>query len=214
MARLENLRNVRYGELLFLSQKGDRFIADVWNTMGFNDCPDDAFDALDATDEAQAYGALFCFKNGPRYWTFDALEATMRETAPVKKFGELEMFQAATLDLGTDGPAAGPYHPRAVARDNVFEFVAGRPRWYITNPAGERFVMQAYALFVDRSQTIESLATLGDRLAMPEGWRFDYEAAPSTTLRVETGDENTAWVMQDEFGNSYQMMSHIVEMSA
>jgi hypothetical protein len=138
----------------------------------------------------------------------------MRETAPVKTFGELEMFQAATLDLGTDGPAAGPYHPRAVARDNVFEFAAGQPRWYMINPAGERFILQAYALYVDRSQTIENLATLGERLTLPEGWRFDYEATPATTVRVGTGEENTAWVMQDEFANSYQLMNHIVEVPA
>jgi len=214
MARLENLRDVRYGELLFLYVKDGEAYADVWNTMGFNDCPAGPFDAIDAEAEAAKRGALFCMKNGPRYWTFDALEAGMRETAAVETFGELQMFLAATVSFGDTPPQQLAYVERYVARDNFWEYRAGQPRYYLTRPDGARYVLQAYALYVDPTQTVASLKDLGDRLGLPEGWRFDFEPTPATTLRVGTGADSVAAVLQDELGNTYQLMKDVEELSA
>ena len=46
--RVDGLRGVRYGEILLARFDGTNFNAEVWNTLGFNDCPPDEFAALDA----------------------------------------------------------------------------------------------------------------------------------------------------------------------
>ena len=213
-ARLENLRNVRYGELLFIKQGENGYFAEVWNTMGFNDCPPELFNAIDGDEVTKEHGALFVFKNGPRFWTFDALEAGMRATAPVKTFGELTMFLAATIDFGDELPSRIDYTERYVSRDNFWEFAAHEPRYYLHALDGTRYLLQAYAHYVDPTQTVESLATLGSRLALPEGWSFVIDADPATTLQLGTGDENIACILQDELGNSYQRVVHYVELDA
>lgn len=213
-ARLNDLRNVRYGELLFVKQDAEGFFAEVWNTMGFNDCPPELFDAIDADEMTRENEALVTFKNGPRFWTFDALEAGMRATAPVKTFGELTMFLAATVRFGDTPPARLDYTERFVARDNFWEFAAHQPRHYLVTPDGARYIMQAYAHYVDATQSIATLHTLGERLNLPEGWRFETEADPQLTMQLGTGEESVAVVLQDELGNTYQRVVHYVELEA
>ena len=211
--RIDHLRGVRYGEFLFLHKDDEGFYADVWNTMGFNDCPPDEFAAVNVEAEAQRLGALFGFANGPRFWTFDALGAGMRETAPTETFGTLTLFLAATVRFGDTPPGVMIYNDRFVNRDNYWEFAAGQPRFYLVAPDGARYIMQAYAHYVDPTLTVESLNTLGDRLQMPEGWSYDVDLNPAAALRLGTGDENIATVLQDELGNTYQRIVHIEEIA-
>lgn len=207
--RLENLRNVRYGEFLFVHKGPEGFYADVWNTMGFNDCPPAEFAAVDLDAETRRLGALVGFRNGPRFWTFDALGAGMRETAPVETFGSLQMFLAATLEFGDTPPAAMKYIDRYVNRDNYWEFAAHEPRFYLATPEGNRYIMQAYAHYVDATQSFATLPELGSKLELPEGWTFEVDLDPATVLRLGTGPENVAVVLQDELGNTYQRVVHV-----
>ena len=211
--RLENLRNVRYGEFLFVHKDDEGFYADVWNTMGFNDCPPEEFRAVDLDAETKRLGALVGFANGPRFWTFDALGAGMRETAPVETFGTLQMFLAATVRFGDTPPASLKYVERYVNRDNYWEFAAHQPRYYLNAPEGARYILQAYAHFVDPTQSVETLPNLGAKLEMPEGWTFEIDSDPSEPLRLGTGPENIGVVMQDELGNSYQRVVHIEDIN-
>jgi hypothetical protein len=204
MARLENLRGYRYGEILLLKQDERGFFAEVWNTMGFNDCPPPEIDAIDLEAEAAARGALFAMKNGPRFWTFDALEASMRETAEVTTFGTLGMFLAATVTFGDTPPARMDYVERWVERDNWWEFAAHQPRYYLTAANGDRYIMQAFAHYVDATQTMDTLRDLGSVLQLPEGWTFTFDLDPATTLRIGTPEDNQACVLQDEKANTYQ----------
>ena len=213
-ARLTELRNVRYGEILLLKKDDEGFVAEVWNTMGFNDCPPEQFNAINAQKVAEENDAFVAFMNGPRFWTFDALEAGMRATAPTKTFGELTMFLAATVRFGDTPPDRIDYTDRFVHRDNFWEFAAHQPRHYLVTPDGQRCILQAYAHYVDPTQTLDTLHELGGRLNLPEGWTFESDMDPQTTLQLGTGEENVACILQDELGNSYQRMIHFVELEA
>ena len=147
--RIEGLRGARYGEVLLLRSVTAGYQADVWNTMGFNDCPPAAFAELDAVAIAAEHGALLAMKNGPRHWVLDAIEAQMRASAPTTKFGTLEMFLAATIDLGPTLPDPGAYVERRVARDTVFEWSGGTPLHELRAPDGRVYVMQALSHAVD-----------------------------------------------------------------
>lgn len=203
MNRVDGLRGVRYGEVLLVRLDGERFRAEVWNTMGFNDCPPDAFAELDPFAIAAEHGAVAAIKNGPRHWVLDAIEAGIREQAPTAKFGTLEMFLAATIELGAEFPTPGAYLERRVARDTVFEWAAGTPLYELHSASGQRYVMQALSLAVDPQQTIDTLGALATRLRLPEGWSF-HTRHLETPLRLLSDAEGVATVVQDELSNTYQ----------
>jgi hypothetical protein len=71
------------------------------------------------------------------------------------------------------------------------------------NPAGEAYVMQALCIGVDPTMSVESLDTLGERLAMPEGW--SYRSRVLTEDLIIDTTTNLATVLQDEFENSYTL---------
>ena len=206
--RVEGLRGVRYGEILLLRHEESGYVADVWNTMGFNDCPPEAFAELDAVAIAVERGALLAMKNGPRHWVLDAIESTIRESAPSTKFGTLEMFLAATIDFGPTLPDPGGYVERRVARDTVFEWSAGTPLHELASPDGRVYVMQALSHAVDATQSLATLPTLAEGLAPPDGWSFSTRSQ-DVALRLLSDAEGVATVIQDELLNSYQRVDRI-----
>jgi haloalkane dehalogenase len=67
MNRIDGLRGWRYGEVLLVRHEAGSFSAEVWNTMGFNECPQAAWDELDAGEIAAERGATLALMNGPRH---------------------------------------------------------------------------------------------------------------------------------------------------
>lgn len=203
--RVEDLRGQRYCEVLILYAVEGRLNADVWNTFGYNDCPQANWAALDVDAiKAGADGALFVLLNGPRYWLMDAIEKQPAGERQVQSFGALEMFLAATVDLGPIPPNLAPYTERHVARETVFEFAEGSEVYEIVDSTGRVFIMQSYSQQSDPALDESALSTLGERMKLPEGW----------TYRVRTLEEeldvltpsDTATVIQDDFSNTYQLI--------
>lgn len=199
----DGLRGVRYCEVLLLSERDGTYHAQVWNTLGLTDCPQAAWDALDATTIAAERRVVAAVLNGPRYWTLDTIVNRATGIREVTRFGELDMFLAATIDLGPEIPAPGAaYEERPIARETIFRFKPGTPVHELVAPDGSRYVMQAFSHFVDDTQTLDTLPGLGDRLALPDGWTF------STRVLEDTLDlhslDGIATVVQDELQNTYQ----------
>jgi hypothetical protein len=196
------LRGVRYCEVLLLGREGPDFVARVWNTMGHSDCPSNEWEALDAAAIAAEHSMPLALLNGPRYWTLDAIESEMQLTAPVEMFGALEMFLAATVNLGPELPAQSPYTERPVARETVFRFWAGSEIHVLTDPDGTEYVMQSFSQQIDPTLSIDQLPGLGGRLALPEGWTFSTEVL--TEDRELLSRNAVATVVQDDLQNTYQ----------
>jgi len=198
----DGLRNVRYGEVLLLRADDGHFTAEVWNTLGMNDCPQDAWEQLDAATIADERDALLAILNGPRYWVLDFITSAIRQDAPETTFGSLGMFRAAFIDFGTELPVPGPYLERAIVRETVFGFSKGTEVHELTTPDGRVYVMQAYSQIVDPTLTIDDLPGVGGRISPPDGWTF--------TTRTLTDDlgvlstDGVATVLQDELQNTYQ----------
>ncbi|HEU5151894.1 MAG TPA: hypothetical protein VFU19_15465 [Iamia sp.] len=202
------LRDVPYGEVLLVSESDGTYTAEVWNTLGLNDCPREAWDALDATAIAAERGALVARLNGPRRWTLDTIVTEPKGERRLSRFGELDMFLAATVDLGASLPAPGvAYEERRVARDTVFRFAAGATIHQLTAPNGERYVMQAYSHAVDATQGLDTLAALADRLALPPGWAFTTRTIEQRLDLLST--DGVATVVQDELQNTYQRIDAV-----
>ena len=146
----------------------------------------------------------FVLLNGPRFWLMDAIEKQPTGERQVQTFGTLEMFLAATVDLGPIPPNLAPYTERHVARETVFEFAAGSEVYEIVDTTGRVFIMQSYSQQSDPALTEADLAALGSRLTLPDGWTFRTRILEDK-LAVLTPSED-ATVIQDDLSNTYQLI--------
>ena len=200
---ISDMRGVRYGEVLVVYLRDGGLEAEVWGTQMLNDCPQELWEGLDPAAIAQEMGGAFVKLNGPRHWVLDGLGTKVAIVEPVlREFNGILMRRIATVDLG-DMPQSTPYTLRHVNRGAVFFWDAGKPVYELVAPDGIAYVMQALCIGVDPAMSEGTLATLGDRLALPEGWSYrtrilDEELVVDTTATVAT-------VVQDEFENSYTL---------
>ena len=200
---IDGMRGVRYGEVLAMFLRDTGLEAEVFGTQMLNDCPQALWDALDADAIAKDMGAVFVKLNGPRYWLLDGLGSKVAVVEPVfKDFNGIQMRRIATIPLGADF-AAGAYVVRNVNRGAVFFFDAGKTVYELVDPEGRAFVMQARCVGVDPGMTEESLANIGERLALPEGWSYRTRVLDSE-LVIDTS-ATLATVVQDELENTYTL---------
>ena len=200
---IDHMRGVRYGEVLAMFLRDTGLEAEVYGTQMLNDCPQELWETLDADAIAKDMGAVFVKLNGPRYWLLDGLGSKVAVVDPVfKDFNGIQMRRIATIPIGADF-AAGPYTIRNVNRGAVFFFDAGKTVYELVDPEGRAFVLQARCVGVDPSMTEESLANLGERLALPEGWSYRTRVLDAE-LVVDTS-ATLATVVQDEFENTYTL---------
>ena len=200
---IDGMRGVRYGEVLAVFLRDTGLEAEVYGTQMLNDCPQELWETLDADAIAKDMGAVFAKLNGPRYWLLDGLGSKVAVVDPVfKEFNGIQMRRIATIPLGADF-AAGAYVVRNVNRGAVFFWDAGKPIYELVDPDGRPFVMQARCIGVDLGITEDSLATLGERLALPDGW--SYRARVLDAELVVDTSATLATVVQDEFENTYTL---------
>jgi hypothetical protein len=200
---IDHMRGVRYGEVLAMFLRDTGLEAEVYGTQMLNDCPQELWDTLNADEIAKDMGAVFVKLNGPRYWLLDGLGSKVAVVDPVfKDFNGIQMRRIATIPIGADF-AAGPYTIRNVNRGAVFFFDAGKTVYELVDPDGRALIMQARCVGVDPNMAEESLATLGERLALPEGWSYRTRVL-ETELVVDTST-TLATVVQDEFENTYTL---------
>ena len=200
---IDHMRGVRYGEVLAMFLRDTGLEAEVYGTQMLNDCPQELWDTLNADEIAKDMGAVFVKLNGPRYWLLDGLGSKVAVVDPVfKDFNGIQMRRIATIPIGADF-AAGPYTIRNVNRGAVFFFDAGKTVYEMVDPDGRAFVLHARCVGVDPGMTEESLATLGERLALPGGWSYRTRVLDAE-LVVDTS-ATLATVVQDEFENTYTL---------
>lgn len=200
---IDHMRGVRYGEVLPIFLRDDGLHAEVYGTQMLNDCPQELWARLDAKALAQEFGAVFVKLNGPRKWVLDGLGTKVAPVEPVlREIGGVMFRRIATLALG-DKLGGGPYTENKVNRGAVFYWDAGKSVYELVGPDGKVYVMQALCMGVDATMTEDSLLTLGDRLALPEGW--SYRTRVLTEELVVDTTASIATVLQDEFENSYTL---------
>jgi hypothetical protein len=203
--RVEGLRGKRYCEVLLARVIGSNLNAEVWNSFGLSDCPEEEWRLLDPAAIKEERQVLFAMLNGPRYWLMDAIEKKPDGERQETTFGGLRMFLGATVDLGPIPPNLGSYIERPVARETVFEFAAGAEVFELVDAAGRSYIMQSYSVQHDASLNEDTLAALGGRLKLPEGWSFRTRTLEET-LRVLSDENAIAVVVQDELSNTYQLV--------
>ena len=205
-----SLNGVRYCEILYTTEGEDGApVTEVWGTPGIDPCEDDAWDDLDPAELAAELDATYIDMNGPRYFVVDGQvdtapadsdASTVPEGEP-QRFGDIQMRLLASLDEPAEDEVA--YVPTRVVRTVTWTFDEGSEIYELTDPDGNTYVMQSYALIVDSSLAAQDLPTLGDRLDLPEGWTYSARTLDAP-LVVGIAPEG-ALVVNDELRNSYQL---------
>ncbi len=137
-ALIENLRNLRYCEVITVARQGLTFLVSIYNTTGLNLCPAEQLQALGAKALAKQLDVAAVKLNGPRYWTLDAIEAKGASANGQKaEFGGIAMTLRATLKTkiwqGTVGDKF--YRANHVRRTTVFHYRAGAPVYELISPS-------------------------------------------------------------------------------
>ena len=194
------VRDARYCELLMLHGEIPDAKVKVWNTIGFNDCPQRRFESLDADAIAAETGAGLVLINGPRHFLMDS--AAARVGAKARRFGGMRMRKVATIPIASASDLVQrSYAERTINRVNTWRWDEGRRVYELVDPAGVTYVMQSYSLMRDPELELTDLRSLGDRLELPEGWRYR-----TRTLREDLtlGAGGEATIIQDDLLNTYQ----------
>ena len=195
-----DLRDARYCEVLELRGELPDAKVNVWNTIAFSDCPQPKFETLDPAAIAAQTGAALVLINGPRYFLMDSAEA--RIGSRVRVFGGMRMRKVAQLPIASVADLAQrTYSERTVERVNNWQWEEGSRVYELLAPDGATYVMQSYTLMRDPLLTIGDLRRLGDRLALPEGWRY---RTRRLSRDLALGAEGEATILQDDLLNTYQ----------
>lgn len=204
-----SMNGFRYCEILLTADGDDGApVSEVWGTQGVGPCRDEAWYALDPDALMAEFEATGIHMNGPRYFVVDGSVDTAPptktdESAPqqeIRSFGGIEMQLLATIGDGSAQGAA--YGPIEVVRTITWTFNAGTEIYELTDPEGNTYVMQSYSLIQDPTLTADDLASLGDRLELPDGWTYSARTLDED-IQIALADGG-AIVVQDELENSYQ----------
>jgi hypothetical protein len=200
---LDDVRDRRYCELLVVKRQGAHLVADVYNTLGLNDCPPAEWDAIDTAKVASQLRAVRVIRNGPRHFIMDRL-ASGDVTRNVADIQGLAMRAVATVGLRLLDliEKRASYVERTIGRTTDWVFLAGKPVYELVGPNGQVYVMQSYSQIVDPSLVYADLGALGNRLKPPNGWHYRSRTLTADLVAQARGE---AHVIQDELQNTYQL---------
>jgi hypothetical protein len=201
---LTGLRNARYCEIIPVTRDKNTNKAEIYNTIGLNDCPSDQWNGITEDAVDKAYGSQQAKLNGPRYWVLDQLQGGgVTAGGPTYVFNGITMAKRGEVDSKLRDSTVGSsfYTPNTVQRDTVWTYKAGTKVYELTAPDGSIYTMQSYSQIKDKSLTIADLDTLASKLQLPSGWKYTVR---TLTQELQLTANGTAHVVNDDLYDSYQ----------
>ncbi|MBG6225314.1 hypothetical protein IWX63_001886 [Arthrobacter sp. CAN_A2] len=207
-----------HAEVLIMSRdpEGPGGAGNYYNSLGVvDDVSDEDFDArflaLDPEMLRKEHGGDGIRFNGPRRFLADRFEGEAFDGGKPSMMGPLPMYLYGTFVVPDfDAFIAGkqtPYRETVSKRSTTWFFEAGSEVYELVSPEGTVFVMQSASLRVDPGNTVDRLPTLGERLALPEGWAYRARTLEDELVMRATYDSDPPnTVVLDELENNYQRL--------
>ncbi|HAA20617.1 MAG TPA: hypothetical protein DCR93_03990 [Cytophagales bacterium] len=196
---LGDFRDYRYCEVLTEFDNDGETVNEVYATIGCNKCPEEKWSEISAETLRVELGADSVYLNGPRYWVVNKIFSGQNvQYDKVAEFGGIQMKLAAQI---RGELIQNEYEEEEVIRWTTYEYHEGNRVYKLVNEFGEEYIMQSYSQMWVPDQTIEDLESLGSRLSLPQGWRFETEVLGED---FELITEGRAVVLIDDFNNTYQ----------
>ena len=192
---LENTLDMRYCEILVF--KGD--MIDIYNTSASNDCPAEHWDALDPVQVAKDLGADRVQKNGPKFWMMDRQTVELGGSV---SFAGIEARWAARIPAKFMAKDKGsePYKPFTTKKTQKMLYAKGQTVYELVANDGSAYILQAHSA----EFTLESLAKLGEKMTLPEGWHYRSRILDDDLILDITPDQ-TIDAVGDEFHQYYTL---------
>jgi hypothetical protein len=207
--RFENLRANRYTEIFLIGGNAitKNLKGGVYTTVGLNSStgagdssPQALLAKVDLSALKEEYDVLSVYKNGPRLWTLDWVDAMVGKE---RNFNGLKARWVMWLDVPKElrSHKSVAYKSITGNRDTQLGFNKGKPVFILDDPEGNSWVMKSASLILDPSQTYDSLNDLGSRLKPAPGWKFRIQILDKDL--VLTPDNGVVRITQDELDNTY-----------
>ena len=119
------VRDRRYCEILVVRRTGLKLEADVYNTLGLNDCPQAQWAAIDQAKIKHERDAFTIVMNGPRHFVMDRIVIERQAQSPADFQGLMVNFLAVLHVPWRDLADRRPYTEHKVSRRTRFTFDAG-----------------------------------------------------------------------------------------
>jgi hypothetical protein len=214
----DNMHGKHHCEVLIMNRDADGpgGAGNYYNSLGVvDDVPDEDFDArfraLDPEMLRQEYGGDAVRFNGPRRFLADRFTAVAFDGGKVSMVGPIPMylygtFMAPNFDAFIAGKQT-PYVETVSKRTTTWFFEVGSEVYELVTPEGIVFVMQSASLGVDPDNTVDKLPTLGERLALPQGWTYRARTLEEELVMAATYDDDPPnTIVLDELENNYQRL--------
>lgn len=201
---LDNIRGSRYCELLVVKGEVKVLKVTVYNTLGCNDCPAEAWNKVNLAKLTEQLKARKIIKNGPRFFLMDKIGQYNKSPEKVE-LGGIEMVERATVSLSLPQLLQGkgkPYEEKSVHRTTHFVFNKGREEYFLKD-GKHTYIMQSFSQTIDAKLTEKDLESLGKRLTLPPSWTFEVRTLDSDMI-LDTQKNGMAVVIQDDLENTYQ----------
>ena len=183
----------------------------VFNTLGFNTCPSDAWSTITEQNIVDAYnaaygGATSATINGRRHWVMDSIQSNGGTTSSTDtltvngvEFGlkALLVIPAGQSAIGTD-----TYTVSTVQRNTTYVFKAGRKVYELSDPQGNVYVMQSYSTQFGPKITLKNLSKIGPLDNLPKGWHYRARTLKKDLTLTAAG---TTQIVNDSFRNTFQI---------
>lgn len=200
MREKDHLRNVRYCEVLVVRKHFFSTTADVYNTLGLNDCPAEKWASLDTAKLKKEWNVAAIVLNGPRYFIMD--RNAIEKPGKVESFDGLDARLLAELEIKIHSSRRRPYTENGVQRQNRYVYDRGKSVYELLAPDGRIYVMQSYSQEVDKELNEAALLNLADRLKLPPAWKYSTRILDEDLVIQNVGGK--AYVIQDDLKNTYQ----------
>lgn len=212
----QNWRGRAFYEVLFMNRVpgGPAGIGNYFNSLGTRlEAPSAVTDArfreLNAEALRREFGGDGVFFNGPRRFVANGFTATSYNNCGLRVMNSIPFFLYGTFEVPnleafvTTAPPA--YRPLVSRRTNTFIFNAGQQVHELITPEGQVYTMFSLSLKVDPNNSIEALATLGQRLTLPAGWRYRARTLERELVLASSYDANPPnTIVLDQFEGNYQ----------
>ncbi len=180
--KYDNLRGYRFEEIdLFARDVIKKVLyVSIYNTTGENagddtrnSAPASYAEHADVKKIAKRYQATAAWISPPRYWAVDWIADRV---GAVRNFDGLDAVwmgngQAAELRLSAK-PPPGAYRTIPFSRTAIEGFKKGSKVYLLDDAKGHTWVLAAYTAAGAPGGAIDELNSLGDRLKLPQGWKF------------------------------------------
>jgi hypothetical protein len=211
--KYDNLRGYRFVEIDLYARDVIKKIlyVSIYNTTGQNDgddtrdsAPQDFAEHVSPGKVARQYQGVAAWMSPPRYWAVDWFADRV---GAVRNFDGLDAAwmgngQAAESKLSRK-PPPDAYRTAPFPRTAIEGFKKGTKVYLLDDSKGQTWVLASYTAGGAPNGAVEGLDSLGERLRLPQGWKFRSVTLDKELILEPKG--GYAASTQDDRGDVYHL---------